>query len=180
MIQDARSDFKLSKVFPDLANRWKKARENMLAATGRQIRATSGYRSFTEQWELWGKGRLKEKSGVWVICDEKLVVTHARPGSSLHQFGLAIDSCFDGLDPYLEKLPRAECNATWDILGKMFTNEGMTWGGKWPGAKMDRPHCQMMYGLSIHTIQIAYENHGINSVWNMCKNAMLCGNESVL
>lgn len=179
MILDSRTEFKLSKVCPDVAIRWKEAAKYLLEHFGRQMGVTDGYRSYSEQWSVYSKGRLKDKNGHWIVCDSKLVVTHAMPGQSLHNFGLAIDSCFLGDDPFLDKLPRAEANALWDVYGKAVKAQGLEWGGDWQGAKNDRPHCQMSYGLSIHTLQMVYEDKGIPGVWEKCKNTLLCGGRMV-
>lgn len=179
MMDDPRTDFKLTKVCPDVGERWKAARKAIWEKVGRQIRVTDGMRSFAEQWAIFGKGRLKEKDGTWLICDKKLVVTHAMPGQSFHQFGLAIDSCFMGDDPYLAKLHRPETDMLWNLYGEAVKAQGMMWGGDWKQPKTDRPHCEIDYGLSIHTIQMVYEDHGLKAVWEKCKNTLLCGGEMV-
>jgi peptidoglycan L-alanyl-D-glutamate endopeptidase CwlK len=57
-------------------------------AQGAVYVATLGFRTYTEQNELWSQGRTKPGS----------IVTRARGGESQHNFGLAIDFVRDG-DP---------------------------------------------------------------------------------
>lgn len=173
MMDDPKTDWKLMKVCPDVALRWRAARQAMWDQVGKQIRVTDGFRDFAEQWEVWSKGRFKNHQGNWEIRNKKLVVTYAMPGQSLHQYGLAIDSCFMGEDPYLEKLPKSESAILWQLYGKSLHAQGLDWGGYWKIP--DRPHCQLMYGLSLHTIQMIYEEHGLGAVWEKCKNALMCG-----
>lgn len=184
LAMDPKTVFKLSQLCPDVAQRWKDAAFE-LQKNGLFIRVTDGYRTFADQWAEWGKGRLKDKNGEWVICDRRKVVTYAKPGFSLHNYGLALDSCFHGDDPYWEKLwksgpeGKAESSKRWKALGDAVKAQGMVWGGDWFGIKHDQPHAEMTYGLSIHSIQMAYEELGLKGLWDKCKNALLCGAELV-
>ncbi len=176
MMEDPKTDWKLMKVCPDVGTRWKAAREEIWNSIGRQIGITDGLRSYADQWALWGKGRLKDKNGTWVVCDKKLIVTYAMPGQSYHQYGLAIDSCFLGNDPYLAKLPRGEAEILWELYGKAVKTQGLEWGGGWKIP--DRPHCQLTYGLSTHMLQMIYEERGLSGIWEKCKSTMMCGGKS--
>lgn len=178
MIDDPYTETRLALVYPDLAKRWTRVRESMWVAHNVQLRAADGLRTYSQQWAIWCEGRLKEKNGTWVICDERLVTTHAKPGESWHNFGLAIDSAFMGDDPYLTKLSDVQSMLLWNDYGKYCQEFGLIWGGNWPEKKKDRPHCQITYGMSIHTAQMLYENAGIKSVWNACNKRMECGGKS--
>lgn len=172
------TDEKLAKVFPDLAVRWRRVAEDMWNAHQMRIRVTDGLRNFGTQWELFARGRKKLKTGQWVIVDKKLVVTNAMPGLSLHQYGLAIDVCFVGADPYLDKLPRPQADFYWAEYGRFCKAHGLQWGGDFNGNNIkdkedfDRPHCQMKYGMSIHEIQQLFEYGGIKSVWYKCNQIL--------
>jgi hypothetical protein len=170
-MSDKDTELRLCLVYPDLAVRWRRVASDMLDLYRMPIRVTEGLRSFSRQWELFSIGRKREKSGVWVITDPKKIVTRSQPSQSLHTYGLAVDSCFLGPDPYLDKLPKEKKQYYWDLFGSLVRTHGLTWGGDWNGNGIkekndfDMPHCQITYGLSIHDIQILYEYNGIKSVW---------------
>ncbi|MFJ7508249.1 M15 family metallopeptidase [Peribacillus simplex] len=107
---------------------------------------TAGFRSLAEQNELYEKGRTGSGN----------IVTNARGGESLHNFGLAIDFA----------LLNKQGEAIWDMRydgndnGKSDWMEvvtiakelGFDWGGDWVGFK-DYPHLQMTFGLSLRELQ---------------------------
>lgn len=177
MMPDPVSESRLKLVIPDLAIRWRKVAQSMWDQHERQLRVTDGYRSFGDQWKYFGYGRLKDKNGDWVICDAAKVVTHAMPGTSFHNYGMALDSCFMGDDAYLYKDPHG--HYLWEEYGKFCAENSLIWGGLWKGMKNDRPHCEINYGLSIHAVQILYEDNGLTGVWNKCKLMSQCGAELV-
>jgi peptidoglycan L-alanyl-D-glutamate endopeptidase CwlK len=78
-------------------------------------------------------------------------VTNARPGQSLHNFGIAIDvGLFDG-GRYLPDSP------LYDKAGKIGSSiEGLEWGGDWHSFK-DKPHYQVATGLSLSEVRAAFE-----------------------
>lgn len=175
MVIDKNTDIKLSGVIPDLASRWVDVRKDLFNLTNHQIRITEGLRTFSQQWNAWGEGRLKDKDGTWIICDMSKVVTFAKAGESYHQYGLAIDSCFLGSDPYLVGDPKGQ--TIWIQYGYLCKKNGLTWGGDFKHP--DKPHCEINYGLNIHSIQIIYEDSGIKGVWKKCKQVSSCGMELV-
>lgn len=114
---------------------------------GVNIRITSGYRSFSEQNLLYSQGRIKTS-----IAKGEKIVTNARGGESMHNYGLAgdfvlIDSGYDmkadvnknGVSDWLEVAAQAK------LLG-------FEWGGDWITFK-DNPHIQMAFGFSIKQLQ---------------------------
>lgn len=109
-----------------------------------------GYRSFERQQQLYNQGRTTPGK----------IVTHAKPGQGLHNYGLAADMVFkvDGKWSWAERLP-------WKVLGEEGKKLGLTWGGDWLGKKNDRPHFQYTNGLSLDTIKKLYTIGGINKVW---------------
>lgn len=172
MIEDPGTDQKLSLVFPDIAERWKKVRQSIWDEHGLQIRVTEAYRSYAEQWALYGIGRKKSPSGVWTVVDPKKIVTNARGGESFHQFALALDSCFIGDDPFLEKMPEVLSEQLWTAYGKLCESNGLEWGGDWKSKFKDRPHCQLTYGLTLHAAQLLYENSGLHGIFDHCQKVL--------
>jgi D-alanyl-D-alanine carboxypeptidase len=165
MILDPKSLLILKEVHPELALRFIHAAQDIYSNIGRQIKVVDGYRSFKEQSQIWRKGRIL-KDGKWILIDPKSRVTDARPGLSLHNYGLSIDGAFAGGDPYLKNLPKEESIILWDKYGKYVELNGMIWGGRFK--IVDKPHCEMSFGLSIHQIQIIFQDKGIRGVWDKC------------
>mgnify|MGYP001588100493 FL=1 len=91
-----------------------------------RVKLTDGLRSFAEQDELYAQGRTKPGK----------VVTMAKGGQSIHQFGLAADFCF------LTSKGEATWDGDWRLFGKMVRGVGLEWGGDWKRF-VDRPHVQM-------------------------------------
>lgn len=165
-------------MFPPIASLWRQLAEQLWEQLRVQMRVTCGLRSFTQQWDAWHQGRLRDKSGEWVICDISRVVTYAKPGESFHQYALAIDSCFSGQDPYLEKINPIESIALWSEYGRLAKKLGFVWGGDWRHS--DRPHLEVGYGLEIHDLQVLYEDGGLKGVWNKCSSIINCGSKITL
>src|ERR1017187_6445090 len=80
------SEARLGEVHPKLATQVRSMGE-MLAGENIFIRVVCGLRSWKQQADEWAEGR--DANGN--IIDLAKVVTHARPGHSYHQFGLAVD-----------------------------------------------------------------------------------------
>ncbi|MFD9624598.1 M15 family metallopeptidase [Peribacillus muralis] len=113
---------------------------------GIPIIITAGYRSVEEQNELYEKGRLSTGN----------IVTYAKGGESLHNFGLAID--FALLNKQGEAIWDMEYDGNdngksdWMEVVTVAKELGFDWGGDWPGFK-DFPHLQMTFGLSLRELQ---------------------------
>lgn len=117
----------LGKVHPELAARFERVR-TACAALGVTIIPTQGLRTIAEQDALYAKGRTAPGK----------IVTNARGGSSLHNFGRAIDFAFlvDGKASWDDRLP-------WALVGAMGVHLGLEWGGAWVRFP-DRPHFQYL------------------------------------
>lgn len=104
------------------------------------IRVAQGLRTFSEQDDLYAKGRTKGGS----------IVTNASGGYSNHNFGLAFDivGVTNG---------KADYNLDWGSLSTMGKAHGFEWGGDWKSFK-DKPHFQNMYGNSIKSLRDSYNS----------------------
>jgi peptidoglycan L-alanyl-D-glutamate endopeptidase CwlK len=100
-----------------------------VAQKGIRIKITEGYRSNERQEELYAQGRTKPGP----------IVTHAKPGSSLHNFGLAIDVA--AVDEN-GKVSWPNEVKYWKTLGDIGRSVGLKWGGDFPSAQTDLPHFQ--------------------------------------
>jgi peptidoglycan LD-endopeptidase CwlK len=105
-----------------------------LKAAGMDILVTSTLRSLDEQAALYAQGRTAPGK----------VVTWAEPGSSAHNYGLAMDAY-----PLLHgKLctagPEGDqvSDPIWQRYGAIARECGLEWGGDWP-TKAEGPHVQM-------------------------------------
>tara|TARA_R110000824_G_scaffold90263_4_gene220587 strand:+ start:110 stop:2227 length:2118 start_codon:yes stop_codon:yes gene_type:complete len=95
---------------------------------GYKLRVTSGLRTFEEQAVLYAKGRPNGRK-----------VTNARPGTSFHNYGLAVDVVeigpgkgMDGFKPNYDK-------NRWNDIGKIGKEHGFFWGGDFRSLS-DKPH----------------------------------------
>lgn len=104
---------------------------------GHPITLTSTYRSCEEQDALYAKGRTEPGA----------IVTNARCGESLHNYGVAFDVAF------LENgKPSWSDNHPWFTLGLYGEILGLEWGGKWSNFP-DKPHFQLTYNYSLNDFQ---------------------------
>lgn len=100
---------------------------------GYDVHIYEGYRSVTSQNELYAQGRTKPGS----------IVTNAKGGESLHNYGVAVDIVFGvkGRPSWAEELP-------WRMLGEVGKMYGFECGGDWKQFT-DRPHFQITLGYSL-------------------------------
>ena len=112
---------------------------------GHPVRVVEGYRSFERQAELYAQGRTTPGE----------VVTKAKPGESLHNYGCAVDFIFR----------KEGYNATpplWETLGTIGEKHGLEWGGRWKGF-VDKPHFQMTKGYKLKDFQAGTVDYSIYS-----------------
>lgn len=148
----AASEARLAEVNPQLANRIR-AMAADLRAQGINVMVVSGYRSFAEQDALYAQGRTKPGN----------IVTNARGGQSLHNYGLAVDVVPIGANGQPDwNVP----NSTWQKIGAAGKRQGMEWGGDWTSF-VDRPHFQMTAGRSTSSLLAQYNRNGgnLNEIW---------------
>lgn len=115
----------------------------------------SGVRTFDAQDSLFLKGRNAKGE----IVDQSQVVTNARGGDSIHNYGLAGDVVFlvNGQWSWnYSGLPYAR-------LGVIAKEVGLIWGGDWKF--QDPPHFQYTGGLSLREIKDLYAAGGMPAVW---------------
>jgi len=134
----------LAKLEPFVA-----AVEALLAPKGVTVEVISGLRSWSAQAALYAQGRTKPGR----------IVTKARPGSSWHNYGLAIDLglfkdgvYLDGRNPTLADKLYAEIGA---LAGKM----GIEWAGNWKSFQ-ETPHFQVTFGLTLAQVRARMEANG--------------------
>ena len=158
---DTPSIDRLSQCYAPFAQKVYDVYEQVFQTTGLQMRVTQAYRTYREQAVIYSIGR----------STHGRVVTNAKPGESLHNFGLAVDSCFRGKDPFLESLKKTDpqkAEALWQEYGKAAEQFGLTWGDKFP--IVDRPHIELTYGLSLKEIQTASEGGNLDKLFTFLQS----------
>ncbi len=138
-----RSIKNMGKVHPLVS---KKAKEVISQSYREQIpvQISSGFRTFSEQAVLFGQGR---PGYVWKgknYGKSGKIVTHAEPGQSVHNYGLAIDYFIVSKDG---REALWEVNQDWKKTAQIAKNLGFSWGGDWSSFK-DFPHLELTQGLS--------------------------------
>lgn len=121
------------------------------------IRIAQGLRTWEEQDALYQQGRRGIKG-------EKKV-TNAKPGSSYHQYGLAIDfviaydkdnnGAFEEVSWDTARDFDKDGIIDWQEVVKTFEAKGYEWGGKWRTFK-DMPHLQKTFKYTIAQLRDLY------------------------
>lgn len=101
---------------------------------GLEFAITEGNRSLKRQQELYNQGRTTFGN----------IVTNARPGYSMHNYGIAFDVVF-------VKNGKRTYEGDWEALGKLGESIGFEWGGRWK-SPVDRPHFQFTAEYSINDL----------------------------
>ena len=137
--------------------------ESRLIAAKLRFYLYMGLRTFEDQDELYSQGRTKPGQ----------IVTNARGGDSLHNYGLAADYVLDGQPdkPGIQWSwdTKADFNtdgrSDWMQMGEIAESCSLEWGGRWKRFP-DLPHVQNRYGLTLAEIKEIYRaGHGIKAVW---------------
>lgn len=142
---DIHSDRRIDKLHPKVRA---KAKEFIIRAEkelGVKLRVTSALRTWKEQQELYNQGRTTSGK----------VVTNAKPGQSLHNYGLAIDvvEIKDGKALWN--------NPDWSKIADLGKQIGFSWGGDWKSFK-DKPHFEMRFGNSLSQLKSIYTSGNRN------------------
>lgn len=103
------------------------------------VQISSGYRSNAEQQRLYNQGRTTAGN----------VVTNAKPGQSVHNYGLAIDYFLVSDDG---NTALWTVNAKWRRVAAIGKSLGFSWGGDWTSFK-DYPHLEYTKGLTWRDLQ---------------------------
>lgn len=117
-----------------------------------QIRIVQGLRTIAEQDALYAQGR--------TTAGKK--VTNAKGGSSIHNYGLAIDFCLliDGktISWDSSKDFDSDNTADWLEVVQVFVKAGWQWGGNWRTFK-DLPHVEKTFGHTWKTLMDKYNKN---------------------
>ncbi|MEW6374394.1 MAG: M15 family metallopeptidase, partial [Thermodesulfobacteriota bacterium] len=87
-------------------------------------------------------------AGMPPLGPENRIVTNARPGYSLHNFGLAFDVVpLDGGKPIWDS-----SHPVWQRIGNAGKGVGLEWAGEWKKFR-EYPHFQYTSGLTLAEIR---------------------------
>lgn len=116
---------------------------------GINVQISSGYRSNAEQTRLYNQGRTTGGN----------VVTNARAGQSVHNYGLAVDY-------FLTNTSGSSAvwsvNSDWRRVAQIAKSLGFTWGGDWSSFK-DYPHIDLSGGYGWRDLKAGKRaNHLLN------------------
>lgn len=126
------------KIREDAANAITDA-ENEL---GIVLRVVQGYRTFEEQQAIYDQGRTKPGS----------IVTYAAPGSSYHNYGLALD-----IAPLIKNGTALDWNYGFKNLVPSFAKYGFTWGGLFK--HIDADHFEKKLGYDWRQLLVMYNQN---------------------
>lgn len=123
--------------------------EAFLLPKGVTVEVISGLRSWAAQAALYASGRTKPGR----------IVTKAKPGSSWHNYGLAIDLGLFKSGVYLDEKKPAEADKLYAEIGKIAAAHGIEWAGNWK-TFTETPHFQVTFGMSLAQAREKMESNG--------------------
>jgi peptidoglycan LD-endopeptidase CwlK len=139
-VWDKISESRIEKLHPLVRNLARKL-INTAENEGIMLRVTSTLRTFEEQNKLYAQGRTTAGK----------IVTNAKAGFSIHNFGLALDvvEIVEG---------KAIWNSpNWLQIGGIGKSLGFVWGGDWKKL-VDKPHFEMTFGKTVTQLREMYFN----------------------
>lgn len=144
--------------FAGLNRKFKAQAEKFLIAAqpicdhhGITIEVISGLRSWQQQAALYAQGRTKPGA----------IVTKARPGSSWHNYGLAIDLGLFANGKYLDSADPKRADRIYKELGTLAATRGIEWAGTWK-TFTESPHFQNRFGMTIAEAKAKMEAVGFD------------------
>lgn len=146
------SEKRLAQLMPEFADRVRQ----MVAAVnkrGHKIEVTQGLRTFAEQDMLYAQGRTRRGP----------IVTNAKGGQSLHNYGVAVDFALmvNGKYTWPEHHP------VWRIIGEEARKVGLEAGYWWK--KKDKPHVELP-GITWQELHKWHKYGGLNEAWKQLRN----------
>ena len=157
--QDPKEQEKLDSLHPKVRALVVKVLEKA-RAQGHAIYIFEAMRDYKRQEQLYAQGR--DKNGN--IVDKAKVVTYAKPGSSFHNYGLAVDFVFDG-DQAKDKVQWSWANNhPWKAIGEIGESVGLEWAGRWTKFP-EMPH-QQIKGVTTAQLRLWYQEGGLAKVWS--------------
>jgi peptidoglycan LD-endopeptidase CwlK len=129
-MKDSISHTRLLTLHPKVRDSFRSFIEEAENELNIKLRITSALRTFAAQQELYNQGRTTPGK----------IVTKAKPGSSFHNYGLAVD---------LVRLDGTKADWSYEMSNLLpyAKKYGIDWGGSWKKFK-DYPHFEKTFGYS--------------------------------
>jgi peptidoglycan L-alanyl-D-glutamate endopeptidase CwlK len=129
--------------------------EKVMAAKGVTVEVISGLRSWAAQAALYAQGRTKPGR----------IVTKARPGSSWHNYGLAIDLGLFKDGSYLDEAKPSVADKLYAEIGRIAEIHGIEWAGNWKSFT-ETPHFQITFGKTLPELRekLPQVNYDVNKL----------------
>jgi len=138
VVFDERSEGHLRSLTPEAERRFRQWL-TQVRHLGIPVVIIEGTRTFAEQAAIYAKGRTAPGPKV----------SWAPPGSSMHNYGVAIDFVvFEGLTPKGGQGKPLWGSPMMEQAGRLAMSMGLRWGGVWSGGKQDKPHIELPHSLS--------------------------------
>ena len=112
------------------------------------LTVTQTLRSHDEQAALWAIGRTEPGN----------IVTHAPPGYSWHEFGLAFDVAIARFPS--DTTPNDLYDGPWQLVGDEGEKVGLEWAGRWKHP--DRPHFENRMFYTLAQLRVLHP-HGLGA-----------------
>lgn len=139
----------LNKKFRAKAEAFLLACQPICEAEGVSIEVISGCRSWAQQAALYAQGRTKPGR----IC------TNAKPGSSWHNYGLAIDLGIFRNGRYLDETQPKIADRIYKRLADIAESNGIEWAGNWKSFS-ESPHFQWTAGQTLSQLRAKMVSNG--------------------
>lgn len=158
---DSASELRIQALHPALAAKLRLVDAAFTAVEpGDDLDVAQGFRSWEKQQELWRIGR--DSTGN--IIDSSVVVTHARPGYSWHEYGMAGDC----VPRSLLMTPGWNPNSPlWKLLTQLGKAHGLVCGSCWQ--HQDLPHLQLTGRFPVSPsdeVRQLFRDGGLQAVWD--------------
>jgi hypothetical protein len=157
---DAVSELRLQLVCPALADKIRALDEKFqYRELDDHLEVVQGLRSWNQQQSLWLKGR--DANGNVVNPAE--IVTHAPPGNSYHEFGLAVDCCPRSLLAVPGWQPESPL---WKVIADLARDLDLVSGSCW--MHKDLPHLQLTGKFPMSPddeVRQIFKDAGMSMVW---------------
>ena len=139
----------LHPLFRPKAEDFLAAAQQLLRDAGVSVEILSGLRSWRQQAALYASGRTKPGR----------IVTRAKPGTSWHNFGLAIDLGLFRDGRYLDEREPAAADKLYASLAPVAGHFGLEWAGNWKTFS-ESPHYQWTNGNTLPGLRLQMEANG--------------------
>lgn len=164
---------RLEQLFPPLKSKGYQHLQ-LLKLKGIDVEISQGLRTWPQQQTLWQEGRNPDGSYVNPVT-EAGVVTHAKPGQSYHNYGLAYDIAIIGEDG---KANWDVSTPEWQLAISIGESLGLTAGAEWHGKEQDNPHFQLTGSFPLapdDELLAIYQGGGIQAVWDEVNKSLSSG-----